>query len=179
MNSAENQPSITGNIFGMEDQEMKDLQPMSKKEFLNKLPNKIVSKGRVVDVRAEIEKKFDANEKLPHSFGKNCEYDENGNLVIESVVRRRLRNGELLESDEGVVKLKVRLERSGKNLILFVGKDDKISDVYNWVAPYKETSGEFQILNNWPRVPINSTDQKSLKELGLYPRACVLLNILS
>lgn len=78
-----------------------------------------------------------------------------------------------------MVKLKVRLERSGKNLILFVGRDEKISDVYNWVAPYKETSGEFQILNNWPRVPINCNDQKSLKELGLYPRACVLLNILS
>jgi hypothetical protein len=96
MNSAENKP---GNIFNLEDQEMKDLRPMTKKEFLNKLPNKIVSKGRVVDVRAEIEKKFEVTEKLPDSFGKNCEYDENGNLVIESVVRRRLKNGELLESD--------------------------------------------------------------------------------
>lgn len=41
-----------------------ELKPMSKNEFLNKLPENVVKDGKLIPVRSEIAKKFEYNNEI-------------------------------------------------------------------------------------------------------------------
>lgn len=167
-------------IFGPDEKELADLKPMTKNEFQKKLPEKVIKNGRIVEIRNAINNKMNPNDKASEEFDenfKNFETDEQGNVIIETAARSRMKSDKDFDQSS-LVKLKIRLEFSGKNIIAYMFSTDNIGQVYNWIKPYSESVAkgkDFKIVNNWPRKEIEKSDPRTLKELNLYPNSALLL----
>ncbi|KRX01435.1 SEP domain [Pseudocohnilembus persalinus] len=166
-----------------------ELKPMSKDEFLNKLPKQVIKNGNLIDIRGEIAKKFDANNDIQskekqaekqmqnqknNKFQHRMEDDRTFVPLTEEQVK--IDGGKLTQIQEDqVCLLKIRTE-SGKYVILLkLFAEKTIKDVYNITKHFAETD-EFSIVDNSTRQRIPMEDNQTLMELDFHPNAVLTLS---
>ena len=136
-------------------------QPMSKKQFLDQFPEKIIKNGEVVKIREDLEKRF----------GETQTVDVNKLNSNEPIVQKT----HVTDGTEGVCRLRIRTETGLRQIILTLLPTDTLSVVYKYVKPYIENAGKkFELYTNFPVKGYAESLTGTLKELGLAP-SCVLI----
>lgn len=112
-------------------------------------------------MRSELEKKFLETQKI----------DVNKLNANEPIVPKT----HVPPDCETVVKLRIRTETGGRNIMLTMLPYDTIAMVYKYVKPYVEEKGKkFVLATNFPAKTYQEAAEGTLKELGLAP-SCVMI----
>tara|TARA_B100000795_G_scaffold81649_1_gene58858 strand:+ start:894 stop:2381 length:1488 start_codon:yes stop_codon:yes gene_type:complete len=172
-----------GNIIGGQ-----QTQPMSRDEFLSNLPEKMISKGRVINIRDSIASKLDGideTDAISKQEGKlneigvqaNGEKEDTLSMTIGktpalSMLKRSATLGEL-NADREVTTLRIKMP-GGKSLLLKMFFDDKIEDLRKYVTDNMNGSDEFDIRASYPSRMFRD-DDLTLVEAGLTPNAALIV----
>ena len=140
---------------------------MSKQEFLNQFPKQVIKDGNIIPIREELEKKFQET---------NGQIDVNKLNSNEPIEVETHVNVDEVEAGN-VVSLRVRTETGKRNVIVKMLATDKISQVYEYVLPYIESTDgtQSELRTNFPNKAYARDDVKTLKELGLAPSSALII----
>lgn len=132
-----------------------NFKPMSKKEFLNQFPKNVVSKGNIVPIREELEKRFKETGKI--------DVDKlNSNEPIEAPTAASLDPSSYPETD--IVTLRIRTETGKRTVLVKLHKEATMKEVYEHVHPYVEFPDKpYQIRSKFPNKAYSKDDLKTLE----------------
>lgn len=148
-----------------------DMKPMSKDEFLQKIPEKIISAdGKIIEVRKNVAARFDGKDNSDNKKTKlkNVEKNEAGDWVVKN---------EHSESENQEISiLKVRLDFLDDYLIIQMPMESRIAELYRELMKcVPDPSKRYKLVNGFPRTDLDLSSTQSLEELGLYPKAAIYL----
>lgn len=136
-------------ITTFESKEQNEFKAPSKEEFLSKLPKQVVRKGKVINIRGEIEKRLNGEgaiaEEKEEDDSDLLEKQEGG-MVFKSPLYAKLQEKEVEEGD--ICTLKIRDEK-GEAYILHLATTAHIKDIYSWME--RVIGGGFRVMGNFPR----------------------------
>ena len=142
----------------------KNFKPMSKKEFLDQFPKNVVSKGNLVPIREELEKRFQETGKIEVEKLNSNEPIEAPTPVVAGAY-----------SESEVVTLRIRTETGKRTVLVKLLRSDKMQQVYDYVHPYVESAEKpYEIRSKFPNRAYARQESKTLEELGLAP-SCALV----
>ena len=158
---------------GVEDFENEPITSISKKEFLDQFPKNVIKDGKIIPIREELEKKFRETKQLDLS-----KLNSNEPIEIETHVVEAEKGEESKQFDKSeIVMLRIRTETGKRNLILKLLVSDVMQVVYDYIKPYLEDSkAEVEIRSVFPRKTYEEKDAQSLKQLGLFPSAALVIH---
>lgn len=82
------------------------------------------------------------------------------------------------EGAESIVRLRVRTENGGRQIMLTLLPTDSLPDVYKYVKPYIENVGKkFELYTNFPVKAYAESLPGTLKELGLAPSCALIVKL--
>ena len=160
-------------IKGIEDFENDPVVGISKEEFLNQFPKNVIKEGKIIPIREELEKKFKETKILDLSKLNSNEPIEIETHIVEA---EKEENKEFDKSE--IVMLRIRTETGKANLILKLLTTDIMKTVYDYIKPYIECKeiSKIEIRSVFPRKTYDRKSELTLKELGLYPTAALVLH---
>lgn len=156
-----------------------DRQPMSKDEFLSKLPKQVLKDGKLISVREEIRKKFEKknDQNQISNYGNKVLEDQKGRLLILNdltIECKEMENSELVEMK--IALIKIRREKTGEEIYIFLEKTSCIKELY--VQLKKLIGSDFiediELMTNYPK-KILEIDDSSIEQIGLFPQGRVFL----
>ena len=155
----------------VEDFENEPVTSISKKEFLDQFPKNVIKDGKIIPIRDELEKKFRETKKLDLS-----KLNSNEPIQVSTHVVEAEEEGKAFDKDD-IVMLRIRTETGKCNLILKLLITDLISEVYKYVKPYMDKGTKnVEIRSNFPRKTYEYDCEQTLKQLGLYPTAALVMH---
>jgi hypothetical protein len=145
----------------------KDSKYISKKEFLEQFPKSVISKGDIVPIREELEKRFKETGKIDVS-------KLNSNEPIEAPTDPCVNPDKYDIKD--VVTLRIRTETGKRTILLKLLRTDVMASVYEHINPYVEFSDKkYEVRSKFPNKAFAQDDSKSLEELGLAPSSALVI----
>lgn len=155
----------------IDDFDNEPITSISKKEFLDQFPKNVIKDGKIIPIREELEKKFRETQKLDIS-----KLNSNEPIQIKTHVVEAEEEGKEFDKDD-IVMLRIRTETGKLNLILRLLATDLISEVYSCIKPYMEKGTKsVEVRSNFPRKTYENGSEESLKQLGLYPSAALVMH---
>ena len=103
-------------------------RPLTKEEFLNELPGKVIKNGRIIPVRGEIAKKMGVLSDNPTGIGNAVE--------IETEVVQQEKKGKVFDPND-VTSIKIRSEKGKNSVLVKVLANDGISVLYKYAEKYR------------------------------------------
>ena len=190
-----------GNAVGGQDNNTRNTKPMSREEFLNRLPEKMISKGRVVNIRDGIASKLEGvQEEQKNNGGEERGEEEeectsplrrssSGGIKIAqtpalTMLKRSATLGEL-HADEEVTTLRIKVPNSRDSrdsrggttsLLLKMYFSDTIGALRAHVASNLPTLTDFDLRTSYPS-KIFRDDSITLVEAGLTPNAALIVSV--
>jgi len=140
--------------------------PISKDDFLKKLPANVIKGGKIIPVREEIAKKFEdsSNAKNPAS--------QQSEGVIEVDTHATSKG---MDEDK-IATLRVRTENNKRVLIIKLLEDDTIATLKKYTDDHCESAlKNYEIWTTFPRKKYDPTGSETLKDLDLVPNAALIL----
>jgi UBX domain-containing protein 11 len=145
---------------------------ISKKEFLDQFPKNVIKNGKIIPIREELEKKFRETKQLDLNKLNTNEPIEISTHVVEAEVQE-----EKKFDKADIVMLRIRTETGKRNLILKLLATDAMQLVYEYIKPYLEDeTKKVEVRSNFPKKSYEEGDPTSLKDLGLYPTAALVIH---
>lgn len=142
---------------------------MSKEEYLAQFPKNVISKGNIVPIREELERRFKETGKIDTS-------KLNTNDPIEAPTDVAQDTSNKYSADQ-IVTLRVRTETGKRTIIVKLLRTDKIDTVYHFVGPYIEfTDKVYELRSKFPNKAYAAKDHKTLEELGLAPSSALVVH---
>ncbi|KAI6660689.1 hypothetical protein LOD99_10331 [Oopsacas minuta] len=129
--------------------------PVPIERFLSKLPASIVKKGKVIEIRSEIEAKLNPN---PTPLKLTC-----------------LLSNELISNPGNLVHLKIRSIDGSEVYTLSMPRTATISEVITILTESIPNSSRIVLKSNYPTAVTLSDTRKSLDEYQLFPSALLFL----
>ena len=146
----------------------KDAAPMSKDEYLKQFPKNVISKGEIVPIREELERRFQETGKIDTS-------KLNKNEPIEAPTVVALDEQNKYTADQ-IVTLRVRTETGQRTVLVKLLRSDKMDKVYEFVMPYVEfPNKKCELRSKFPNRAYEENDSKTLEELGLAPGSALVV----
>ncbi|KAM3144402.1 hypothetical protein pb186bvf_003566 [Paramecium bursaria] len=144
----------------------RQLKPMSKDEFLQKLPQNVIKDGKAIPIRSEIEKFFNPAQDDDRLKKLGCRYLD-GNWIVSTPAQLQLDKG--IEPDN-LCTLKFRTETGKYQIIALMFSYQTIQEMYNEVIGLREfPDKQVEIILNFPRTIFQKNDTTSLEDAGLIP----------
>ena len=156
-----------------------EMKPISKEEFLKKLPEKVIREGKIIEIRKGVESSLSN----PNPTGGKTESklkgvvkDENGSWIVQN---EYLLDEKYKSVQDDICLLKVKLEFLGESLLLHILKTCSLSDVLNSLLkclhPSVKQNKKYKLVNGFPRTDLDTSTPLTIEELGLHPRAAIFL----
>lgn len=155
------------------------MKQVSKEDFLNKLPEKVIRDGKIIEIRKAVE------ERLKGPGAANSSPATKTQPGLKGVVKND--NGDWVLQNECVLDpiykdspelcvLKVRLDFLGESLIAYFPKDTLLPMVLGQLTKcMPDRSKRYKLVNGFPRTDFDMESNLSLEELGLFPRAAIFM----
>jgi len=151
-----NKVQTIGNVY-------EQFRPYTREEFLKKLPEQVINRGKVIPVRSEIAKKLGV-------------ISETSTEEIEVLTEVTLNEKKgVLINKEDITQIKVKTEKGKNTVLIKVLAKDVIGEVYKYVEKYSENGGKFVLRRNFPPEEFKRSDTRTLKELDLYPSGALIM----
>jgi len=141
-------------------------RPLTKEEFLNQLPEKVISQGKIIPVREEIAKKMGVLSDPQNALS--------GIIEIETEIVKQEKKGKIYDSSE-ITSIKIRSEKGKHTILVKLLCSDKITELYKYADKYSENKGKYVLRRNFPQEEFPKSEAKTLKELGLFPSAALTM----
>jgi len=129
----------------------------------------VISKGNIVPIREELEKRFKETGKIDTS-------KLNSNEPIEAPTDVAIDETNKYTPDQ-IVTLRVRTETGARTIIVKLLRTDKVDLLYDYVSPYVEFSDKpYELRSKFPNKAYDEHGQKTLEELGLAPSSALVVH---
>lgn len=155
------------------DQVPSDLKPLSKEEFLQRIPkNRISADGKIIEVRKNIAAMIDAkgDGHVKDTQLRNVVRNDAGDWMLKN------EHSDKTGEDKDLSILKVRLDFLNDYLIVQLPKQSRISELYRELMKcVPDTSKLYKLVNGFPRTDLDLRSPLDLEEQGLYPKAAIYL----
>ena len=159
----------------------REIQPLSKDEFLNKLPEKVIREGKIVEIRKGVESHLNKILGNPVNSAVKTETKLKGVVKNESgdwVVQNEYILDERYKGSIEISVLKVRLDFINESIILHTKKDTKLKDLLSQLVRCltdKDKTKRYRLVNGFPRTEFDPESSETLEEKGLYPRSAIYM----
>merc|ERR1711939_471246 len=145
----------------LQDIQQKNCKLQSKDEYLKQFPKNVISKGNIVPIREELEKRFKETGKIDTS-------KLNSNEPIEAFTHVAQNESDFQPSE--IVTLRIRTETGKRTVIVKLLRTDKMAALYEAIEPYIELNDKaFELRSKFPNRPYDKGETQNLEELGLAP----------
>jgi hypothetical protein len=128
----------------------------SAEEFLADLPESVIRDGKIIPIRAGLEKILKPKAEEPVELSTSSE----------------------TQADR-VTTLRIKTESGKKTLIIKMSYDDTLADLRRVIDPQRETRGEVALMCSFPSKTFDWSDSATLEQLGLVPNYALMLRVIS
>jgi hypothetical protein len=184
------------------DQGDREREPMSREEFLSNLPERMITKGRVVNIRESILSKLDSSNTIEEGKDQAVVDNESshgeqqqpqqldvtiGRTPALSMLKRSATNGDL-HVDREVTTLRIKMPpclNIGGSLLLKMYFDDSISDLREHISQHLDNAMNgcsgidkdgFDIRASYPS-RLFRNEEMTLVDAGLTPNAALIVQL--
>ena len=168
------QPTAGNKIMSLANIDEQAMRPVKKEDFLKLIPESMTKDGKIIQVRKAVEERLAGGTAPPKPTKalKNVIKDASGMWVVQN---EYFLDPKYQNSAEVSI-LKVRIDSIEECLICHISKHERIQDLHTLLTGCLVLkSKKWKIINGFPRTEFSLTENKTLEDLELYPRAAIFL----